>query len=149
MASRHDLQSIRALTLALQDAESERRDLYHGKSGAGFGMAGKASKGMVPDSTVERTVMHMEDKAAMLDWRIDTYRVAINKRLDDVLPVIRRINDQRYRIILVERYIACKSWGAIIKDLGYERRYTLKLHYRALVALSKASAEYQADKPGP
>lgn len=145
MKHKADLQSVRALILAKKSLQRERLDLYHGKSGAGYANAGKPSKGMTPESSVERTFLHMEDQAAKLDWRIDSIKKVINHRLSEMLPVIQHIADKRYRDILMQRYVAAQPWKVIARNLNYERRYLMKLHYRALVAYERWASVL--DKP--
>ena len=145
MKHKADLQSIRALTLAKRALEWDRMDLYNERSGAGYGNAGKPSKGMTPVSKVERAVLHMDNVAAELEWKLDSIRKVINHRLADMMPAIQRIADDRYRDILIQRYIMARPWNTIAQNMSYERRYLMKLHYRALLAYERWAAVL--DKP--
>lgn len=51
---------------------------------------------------------------------------------------LEQIKDWRYRAVLEQRYLLGESWEQIAKGLGYEYRYTLKLHGWALAAFHKA-----------
>ena len=51
---------------------------------------------------------------------------------DLVLKEIDMIDDQRYRIILIERYINGKTWEQIARVLNYDTSWIYKLHGYAL-----------------
>ena len=58
---------------------------------------------------------------------------------------IEQIEDGRYRDVLVRRYLQGQSWEWIAARMGYEFRYTLKLHGLALVAFVSAMTKTQKD----
>lgn len=58
---------------------------------------------------------------------------------------IEQIEDGRYRDVLVRRYLQGQSWEWIAAGMGYEFRYTLKLHGLALVAFVSAMTKTQKD----
>ena len=53
---------------------------------------------------------------------------------EDAKARIEQIEDGRYRDVLVRRYLQGQPWEWIAAGMGYEFRYTLKLHGLALVA---------------
>ncbi len=55
----------------------------------------------------------------------------------DICEIIYGIDNPIYRLLLEFRYLCFKSWDRISVELGYERRYTLKLHDRALLEVEK------------
>lgn len=54
-----------------------------------------------------------------------------------VKETIYAVEDERYRNILHDRYIAAKRWKEIAKELKHEERYIYKLHGRALEEVEK------------
>ena len=137
MKHKADLQSVRALILAKKSLQREYLDFYHGKSGGGYASAGKPSKGMVPESSVERTFLHIRDQADQVKCKLDSIRKVIDNRMIEIWAAIDNIGDWRYRAILAQRYIDAQPWKVIAKNMGYERRYLMKLHYRALLAYER------------
>ena len=59
----------------------------------------------------------------------------------EILNVINEIDDFRYRLLLEMRYINCKDWDEVAKILGYDTRYILKLHGRALKEIDEILQE--------
>ena len=64
---------------------------------------------------------------------------------EDAKARIEQIEDGRYRDVLVRRYLQGQSWEWIAAGMGYEFRYTLKLHGLALVAFVSAMTKTQKD----
>ena len=64
---------------------------------------------------------------------------------EDVKGRIEQIEDGRYRDVLVRRYLQGQPWEWIAAGMGYEFRYTLKLHGLALVAFVSAMTKTQKD----
>lgn len=62
--------------------------------------------------------------------------VATDKR-NKISNVIRQVNDERYMRVLFERYIKGEKWEQIAVNMGYDYRYVLKLHGRALQEVEK------------
>jgi DNA-directed RNA polymerase specialized sigma subunit len=59
----------------------------------------------------------------------------------EILNVINEIDDFRYKLLLEMRYINCKDWDEVAKILGYDTRYILKLHGRALKEIDEILQE--------
>lgn len=69
-----------------------------------------------------------------LDRHIDEY-VDITREIE---AVIHQIPDERYRTLLIDRYMLFKPWKQIAVDEGYCKRHIKRLHGEAL----KAAEEY-------
>ena len=72
------------------------------------------------------------DKKLKIYWLIESsidLKAEIKAKID-------RVEDQRYRYILTERYILCRKWEDIAAFLNYSVRQVHRLHGRALQKLS-------------
>ena len=63
----------------------------------------------------------------------------INTRVDELVAikleierVVRRVDDSRYRTLLIERYTSFKTWEQIAVDMSYSFRRIMELHEEAL-----------------
>lgn len=85
------------------------------------------------NSTVENTVdklFRFEDEInEMIDELVDL-KMELSTEID-------QLEDRRYRIVLRERYIRCKSWAEIAIEQDYDRRYIYELHGYALSEFEK------------
>lgn len=79
-------------------------------------------------SRMEETVVKIIDLESEIDRDIDT--LVDLKR--EIQAVINNVEDEKYRILLELRYINQMSWEEIAVHLGYDLRYTHKIHGRAL-----------------
>lgn len=77
---------------------------------------------------------------------LEGYAERIAKQWDKLIALredakgrIEQIEDGRYRDVLVRRYLQGQSWEWIADGMGYDYRYTLKLHGMALVAFASDS----------
>lgn len=61
----------------------------------------------------------------------------ISKELKEIDDTIAQIDDARYRTLLRYRYIALYGWDRIASEMGYETRYTLRLHGQALLKVEE------------
>ena len=52
-----------------------------------------------------------------------------------MLKLINRVDDSTYRALLIAYYVNCKPWAEVAKTIGYEVRYTQKVHGLALQKL--------------
>lgn len=62
----------------------------------------------------------------------------IDKLVDlqrEITAVIDRVPDPRFRLLLTEYYINCKTWEQVAVDMGYTWRHTMRLHGFALANL--------------
>lgn len=74
-------------------------------------------------------------KIADLDAEINA---EINKLVDvqrDILQTIGKVDDERLRIILTERYINCRTFEQIAVTVNYSYMQTCRLHGKALSAV--------------
>lgn len=81
------------------------------------------------------TTSSMEDitvKLIDLSYEINEYIDQFVDLKREITNTINRVGDFRYRVILEMRYLNDKDWGSISREIGYDARYTMKLHGRAL-----------------
>ena len=72
----------------------------------------------------------------------------IDKLVDErkrIEAAIRKINDPTLRILLEYRYINGKKWEEIALMMGYDYRWALRLHGRALSAVDEHAIESNID----
>ena len=50
----------------------------------------------------------------------------------EIMRVIATVGNSDYRTLLEFRYLCFHSWEKIAVEMGYDKRYILKLHNRAL-----------------
>ena len=50
----------------------------------------------------------------------------------EIVQTIKRLKDMEFQTILERRYLVFESWEKIAAGMGYDLRYLLKLHGRAL-----------------
>lgn len=81
------------------------------------------------------------------------YIQMLEKRQADLVHIkyklsrqIDRIEDERYRSLLRLRYILCFKWEDVAKHLGYEDRYTRRVHGQALIEFLKANPSFDESK---
>lgn len=77
---------------------------------------------------MEETIAKIIDLESEIDRDIDA-SVDLKR---EIQTVINNIEDEKYRVLLELRYINQKSWEEIANQLGYDLRYTHKIHGRAL-----------------
>ena len=77
---------------------------------------------------MEETVAKIIDLESEIDRDID----ALVDLKQEVKTAISKVEDEKYRVLLELRYINQKSWEEIANQLGYDLRYTHKIHGRAL-----------------
>ena len=77
----------------------------------------------------------MEDAAVKL---IDLSH-QINDDIDELINLkkeiagtIKKVGDYRYRTILEMRYLKEKLWDDVSRDIGFDKRWVMRLHSRAL-----------------
>ena len=79
-------------------------------------------------SPMEDTVVKLIDLSHEINDEIDRF-IDLQK---EILDVIQKLDDMRYRLLLEMRYINGLDWEETASGLGYDTRYTMKLHGRAL-----------------
>ena len=66
----------------------------------------------------------------------------------EIVQTIKRLKDMEFQTILERRYLVFESWEKIAAGMGYDLRYLLKLHGRALeevqTLLEKNGAENES-----
>lgn len=76
-------------------------------------------------------------KLTELEKQAQDMKVIAVEQLKLVKSVINKIENPVYQQILVKRYISGFQWSKIAEMMGYEYRYILKLHEKALVEVGK------------
>lgn len=77
---------------------------------------------------MEETIAKIIDLESEIDRDIDE----LVDLKQEVKTAISKVEDEKYRVLLELRYINQKSWEQIANQLGYDLRYTHKIHGRAL-----------------
>ena len=84
----------------------------------------------------------VSDKVGSIVVKIADLDAEINAEIDnlidvqkDIMRTISKIDDERLRIILTERYINCWTFERIADDIHYSYMQTFRLHGQALVAV--------------
>jgi len=75
------------------------------------------------------------DKMVDLQAEIDKDITGLLALKQEIAESIRQVDNQTYQTLLELRYLCFKQWGDIATEMGYERRYVLKVHDRALQKL--------------
>lgn len=94
-----------------------------------------SSDGGGHNSGVSDKVGSIVAKIADLDAEINA---EINKLVDvqrDIMQTIGKVDDERLRIILTERYINCRTFEQIAVTVNYSYMQTCRLHGKALSAV--------------
>jgi len=97
----------------------------------------KVSGGKGITSPMEEATIKLIDLSHEINDDID--RLIDLKK--EILNVINEIDDFRYKLLLEMRYINCKDWDEVANTLGYDTRYILKLHGRALKEIDEILKE--------
>jgi len=73
------------------------------------------------------------------------YAMQINAKVDELIGIkreieaaIEQVNDGTYRELLRRRYLCCERWEQIAVGMGYDYRWVLRLHGRALLEIKDA-----------
>nr|DAF12936.1 MAG TPA: Protein of unknown function (DUF1492) [Caudoviricetes sp.] len=69
--------------------------------------------------------------------RVNRQWGAVITRREEAKALIAKVPDVRYREVLTRRYILCESWEQIACAMGYNYRWTTRLHGAALGAFEK------------
>lgn len=84
----------------------------------------------------------VSDKVGSLCAKIADLDAEINAEIDklvdvqkDIMHTIGKVDDERYRIILTERYIDCKTFEQIADDIHYSYMQIFRLHGQSLAAV--------------
>lgn len=82
-----------------------------------------------------RTTSPMEDATVKLIDLSHEINDDIDRLIDlkrEILNTINEIDDFRYKLILEMRYINGKDWDDVASNLGYDTRWVMRLHGKAL-----------------
>ena len=85
---------------------------------------------------------HKFDSIAAMEDMIDREVDRLYDIKQEILSVILQLRDNRYRDVLMKRYVDIKTWEQIAVEMAYTYRRITQLHGEAL----KAAEEYIHDK---
>ena len=88
----------------------------------------KTRGGQPEKSRMENTIVKVIDLENEINEDID--RLIDLKR--DIMETINKISDLNHQLLLEMRYLGGKGWDEVAQSLGYDRRWILRLHGRAL-----------------
>lgn len=77
---------------------------------------------------MEETIVKLMDLENEVNQDIDE----LIKLKAEIVETINQVDDPIYQLVLQMRYIDRKTWEEVAIGLGYDTRYTMKLHGRAL-----------------
>ena len=92
------------------------------------GVTEAVSKSKSPDAAYVKTVEKIVDLECKIRREIDT----IVDQISEVSAVINLLDDPNERLLLKLRYVEMLKWEDVAKRMGYTKRYTEKLHKRAI-----------------
>ena len=102
---------------------SLRASLYS----TGAALSGMPGGGHDPDRT-GRTIARLDE----LERRIDAYVDELVARKSEAFLRIRRLPELAEQDVLIARYLQCKPWPVIAREMHYEERQVYRIHGRAL-----------------
>jgi DNA-directed RNA polymerase specialized sigma subunit len=71
---------------------------------------------------------------------IENATQALIELKEEARSLISLLEDNRYKAILIHRYINCRSWAYIAENMGYGLRHVYKIHGQALRSLEDKMA---------
>ena len=99
---------------------------------------------IIPQTTGERVQSSNKGSFTKTVDKIVDLQNKINSEIDSLLELksdvrnkINQLSDERFIVVLTDYYINCKTWAEVSKSIGYEERYTRKLHGWALQKFRK------------
>ena len=144
----NDTKQAKAYLWRVRDAERELKRLEEEYEQAKADILHLKAMEYDKDKVSNSRIGDLSDAIAALEG----YAERIAKQWDKLIALredakarIEQIEDGRYRDVLVRRYLQGQSWEWIAAGMGYEFRYTLKLHGLALVAFVSAMTKTQKD----
>lgn len=84
-----------------------------------------------------------ENNVKLIDLKHETNEI-IDRLVDltqEIRCKIRQVEDPLDQLVLEMRYLNKKSWNEVAESLGYDKRYTMKLHARALKKIDRILKE--------
>ena len=144
----NDTRQAKAYPWRVRDAERELKRLEEEYEQAKADILHLKAMEYNKDKVSNSRIGDLSDAIAALEG----YAERIAKQWDKLIALregakarIEQIEDGRYRDVLVRRYLQGQSWEWIAAGMGYEFRYTLRLHGLALVAFVSAMTKTQKD----
>ncbi len=116
-------QTDRTVQRLLELRFSLRASLYS----TGAALSGMPGGGHDPDRT-GRTIARLDE----LERRIDAYVDELVARKSEAFLRIRRLPELSEQDVLIARYLQCKPWPVIAREMHYEERQVYRIHGRAL-----------------
>ncbi len=94
------------------------------------GMPGSADHGGSTMANAVCKIISLQNEiAADMDRLVQTKK--------DIVDVIGKVNDVKFRILLEKRYLCGETWEEITLSLYHNRRWVLRLHDKALDEVQK------------
>lgn len=124
------LKKGRRLNIEIAELEKAKENAFNlacGGSAVGGGEKVQTSRG----NSTEGKFSEYAQYSADMDNRLKELYTYQRK----MLKLINRVDDSTYRALLIAYYVNCKPWAEVAKTIGYEVRYTQKLHGLALQKL--------------
>ncbi len=122
------LQRYRWLKKEKDTIAAEVRELYASATRITASTDGiKVQSSGIYDRMAENTVRAADAAARLMDAER-----RIDDQLRDILDLIDDLSDERYRAILLMRYIRLYSWVKISMEMGYQEAQIYRLHGKAL-----------------
>lgn len=75
-------------------------------------------------------------KIIEIEAEIKQMQAELKKRQNEIREVLNQFEDEKTAKVIYLRYIEFKDWNYISKEIGYSRRWTMKLHNKGLKNLS-------------
>ena len=116
--------------------QKERLESLTQKVTADFSME-KVSGGKVTTSPMEDATVKLIDLNYEINEDID--RLVDLKR--EIVKIIGQVEDVSFQLLLEMRYINNKSWDDVARDMGYDKRWIMRLHGRALKEIDEILKE--------
>lgn len=145
----NDTRQAKAYLWRVRDAERELKRLEEEYEQAKSDILHLKAMEYDKDRVSNSRIGDLSDAIAALEG----YAERIAKQWDKLIALredakarIEQIEDGRYRDVLVRRYLQGQSWEWIAAGMGYEFRYTLKLHGLALVAFVSAKTQKDTER---
>jgi DNA-directed RNA polymerase specialized sigma subunit len=93
----------------------------------------KVSGGKNTKSQMEEIIVKIIDLEHEIVANIDRF-VDLKK---EIMDTINQVKDPCYQLLLEMRYISNKGWDEVSMIMGYDRRWVMQLHGRALKEIDK------------
>lgn len=129
MTAKDFLRGIRDNERRVKALQETRQRYYDIAMTGTSGVEATRLSGTSQRSRVEDAVCAMVDMCSDLDKEID----ALQKSMRFAEHIISGLHDRRHQYILRCRYLNGWSWSKIATEMGFDRRWVLRLHGQALI----------------